>query len=154
MRSLQVNPHRSSLGLDANFIMLIAYFGSGLIARVRGLSSIAWLLPLVVFLLERRSRFVRFHAMQAFVLSLVGVAYGLAVSLLFGRAINAPWTAPPQLLGPLATLGSALSLVVLVAAIVAAINGLQWIEYRLPVVGAIADRLAASVGGFTHRDGG
>lgn len=152
MRHETVSPHKSSLGLDANLVILIGYFGHMLLSQIGALATIQWLVPVVIFVLERRSRFVRFHATQSFTLHLVGLVYSFVMGDFFARLVLIPpteWGA----LGGLAFLGIMLALVLLVAAVVAAINGMQYKMYHLPLIGGLAARLTTTLEGLVHRDG-
>jgi len=147
-----VSPHRSLLGIDANLVILVGYFGHLLVNQVDFLARLQWLVPVAIFVLEKRSRFVRFHAMQSFTLHLVGLAYALIMGGFFARLVVMPpteWGA----LGGLAILGIVLALVLLAASVVAAINGMQYKMYHLPLIGGLAARLTATLEGLIHRDG-
>lgn len=74
--------HQSSIGdLEANIMAFLCYLTSSILAFVLGLSYVAWLAPLAIFFLEKKSEFVKFHAIQAFVLNALGVVLGLVTSM-------------------------------------------------------------------------
>ncbi len=151
MASPSVEPHKSSLGLDANLVVLIAYFGGVAIGWVGGLRYLAWLVPVVIFVLEKDSRFVRFHAMQSFTLGLVGLGLAILVTLIAGTFVIAPTTGGLGVLAFLGTLTTLVSLVLLAMAVIAAVQGMQYKEYKLPIVGGIAEKLAQALEGAVHR---
>lgn len=101
---------------------------------------VAWVLPLVIFFVEKQSGLVRFHSMQAFVLNLIGSVINICVAIIFGIL-----TAIFSLIkiGFIASIISALvsvavGVAILVFAILAMIGAYQYNEYEIPVVSSIA----------------
>ncbi len=86
MTSVQVGPHKSSIGnLDANIVALLVYLAGGILAGIPIIGWVLWLAPLVVFILEKQSSFVRFHALQALLLCAV---YFVVVTLIGGILVS------------------------------------------------------------------
>ncbi len=149
-----VEPHKSSLGMDANIAILIAYLGGVAVGWIPGLNYIAWLVPLVVFILEKESKFVRFHAMQSFALSLVGVVFALILTIftgIFAATLVFSPGAGLGLLALIATLGTIVSVVILVFAVIAIIQGFQYKEYKIPVIGNLAVKMADLMEKMVHK---
>lgn len=143
-----IEAHKSSIGgMQANVMALLCYLIGAVLAFVPIIMHVAWLAPLVIFFLEKESRFVKFHAIQAFVLSAVGVVLGLLVSLLFGGMVAAAGfgaNSAADLLGPAALVGvlaAIISIVILVFAIIAMIKAYKYAEYHIPLLGGIAAKL-------------
>lgn len=139
-------PHTSSLGIDANIIMLIAYFGGILVSFIPVINALAWTVPLIIFFLEKDSKYVKFHALQSLFLEILGLIIAIIVGLLL--AISA---ASALLSGSLNMLGIAgiTSLVSLIASvimfifsIVAAIKGWNYQCYKIPLIGAWSEKIA------------
>lgn len=144
----QVEAHQSSIGgLQANMMALLCYLIGAILAFIPVIMHVAWLAPLVIFFLEKESRFVKFHAMQAFALSAVGVLLGLLVSLLFGGMIAAAGLGAAPAAGfwgsaaLVGVLASIISVVILVFAIIAMIKAYKYTEYHIPLLGGIAAKL-------------
>ena len=139
-----VEPHKSSLGMDANIAVLIAYLGGVVIGWIPVLGYVAWLVPLAVFLLEKESGFVRFHAMQSLVLNAIGTLIGIVIAAFTG-AIAATFLYSPTaglgFLGLLGALTTVISIVILVFAVLAVVNGYQYKEYKIPMIGNLAVNL-------------
>jgi uncharacterized membrane protein len=99
-----------------------------------------WLTGAVIWFLERRDRYVRFHAAQA------TVAFGLiaAFVMLCGALAVAALTFAPMLFQPLMLLGAAALLggVVLWGVTMWKVAGGD--EWRLPIAARMADRLCAA----------
>ena len=84
-----------------------------------------WLTGLILFLLERENRFVRFHAMQSLLF------FGI-LSVLEGLFSYLPFFGP---------IGGALGLVMFVGWIVMMVKAHRGQYYKLPLFGDLADRL-------------
>ncbi len=109
-----------------------------------------WIAPLVIFLINRKSRFVSFHALQALLWQALLLMLSIAAAVAFIATIFArmpelqrqPATAPPPeffLLFPLLWLGGmAIWIINLVLTIVYAVKASrgQWAGY--PLFGALA----------------
>ena len=80
---IKTAPHKSSLGgLDANLMALLCYVAAFVIGLIPGIRYVAFLAPLALYFLEKGSRFVKFHAMQAFMLQLLYMLLNLILSLI------------------------------------------------------------------------
>src|ERR1043166_2851217 len=112
---------KSSTGLDANVAALITYV-------------LTWVTGLVFFLIEKESRYVRFHAMQAIllgaamfiitiVLNIVGFVM-VRISLVLGLFMTLVWLV--------------VGLAFLAVWIYSMIKAYQGQEFRLPVIGDMA----------------
>lgn len=149
-----VEPHKSSLGMDANIAILIAYLAGVVIGWIPGLGYVAWLAPLVVYLLEKESDFVRFHAMQSLILSTIGALFGIIIAV-FSGAIAATFMYSPTaglgMLGLIGLVGTVLSIGILIFAIIAIVNGYHYKEYRIPVIGNLAAALAEKFKGVGNK---
>lgn len=139
-----VEPHKSSLGLDANLMALLCYLATLIISLIPFLKYIAWAAPLVIFFLEKNSSFVKFHALQSFMINIVNgvlsfifylimmasvrtMAYGLFVGGGYGAGYLIA-----------STLSWIVFTVIGILGIVAMIKAFKYIEYQLPVIGKIA----------------
>ncbi|HHT96966.1 MAG TPA: DUF4870 domain-containing protein [Clostridiales bacterium] len=147
MQEQKFDPHKSSLGgMDANTMALLCYLATAIISFIPVVKNVSWLAPLLIFFLEKESFFVRFHAMQAFALNLIGSIVGL-IMLFVLTAMAVTATVNP--LGVLAGagivgfIGLAISIIILVFSIMAMVNANKYILYKIPVVGKLSDKLIA-----------
>lgn len=146
----KVNPHKSSLGMDANLLAMLAYIATGVLAWIPGIRYFAWAAPLVLFFIEKDSGFVRFHAMQAFILNAIGAILGFIVSVVVAGAVAASlytydynaFSASLGALGIISFIAFAISIVITVFAIIALIKANGYIEYKIPLVGKFAEKFA------------
>jgi uncharacterized membrane protein len=123
---------QSSLGMDANLASMLCY----LTMICCGLGIIV---SLVFFLIEKTSRLVKFHAMQALLFGGVWVVMGIVITIL-GYLVD---IALGDLLGFMAFWGLLLvrllvGLVLLAFLIMAAIKAYQGQYYKLPIIGNVA----------------
>ena len=103
---------KSSLGMEQNIAALLIWLLSIFFSFIPGL---------VFFLIEKENKFVRFHAMQSLILS-VGV---IVLCLLLFWTLFIPFI---------------LGIIALVACILCAIKGYQNEQYKLPLIGNLAEK--------------
>ncbi len=108
----------SSIGIDANIAAALSYF---------------WLIGLIFFLIEKKNRFVRFHALQALFYGVGLVILGVILDYLGGYVFFA-----------FSCLGGVVHLAWLVGAIYAAVQAYNGKWFKLPVVGDMAYNNAAN----------
>ena len=129
-----VQTAKSSTGLDENIAALLSYiFG--------------WVGGLVFFLIEKESRFVRFHAMQSILLSAVAIVVGIVrwflwFVLAFGASLAS------ETLGFIvsAALGLLIFLFWLglfIGVILCLVKAFQHQYFKLPVIGNFAEKFSA-----------
>lgn len=128
-----VQTAKSSTGLDENVAALLAYIAT-------------WVSGLVFFLIEKDSRFVRFHAMQAILLGASATIIGIVLWIVwfFGLIIGA---AVSDVLAGLISvvLGLLLfvfSIGVLIAIVMCLIKAYQMQYFKLPVIGNYAEKFS------------
>jgi len=123
---------KTSMGLDANVASMICY----LTMFCCGLGIIV---SLVFFLIEKTSRLLRFHAMQALLFGCFFVVLGIVFRIL--QVFVA--VALGDMLGGLGGLGLwivqvLIALILAIPLILAAIKAYQGQYYKLPIIGNIA----------------
>jgi uncharacterized membrane protein len=128
-----VQTGKSSTGLDENVAALLSYIAT-------------WLSGLVFFLIEKESRFVRFHAMQAILLGAAGLVIGFVLYFLwfFGWVIFASIS---DVLGWLVGLVLGLLIFVfwvafLIGFVMCLIKAYQKQYFKLPVLGNMAEKFS------------
>jgi uncharacterized membrane protein len=119
---------KTQIGLQENVAATLCY----LTILLCGLGLIV---SLVLFLIEKSSRFVRFHSMQALLFGAVGVVVLIAFKILYGFLNFASMGILDLVLFLVELL---VILILLLALILAAIKSYQGQYYKLPVIGGIA----------------
>ncbi len=128
-----VQTAKSSTGLDENVAALLAYIAT-------------WVSGLVFFLIEKDSRFVKFHAMQAILLGASATILGIVLWILwfFGLIIGAMIS---DVLAGLVSVVLGLlmfvfSIGVLIAIVMCLIKAYQMQYFKLPVIGNYAEKFS------------
>ena len=124
---------KSSTGLDENVAALLSYV-------------MTWLTGLIFFLIEKDSRLVRFHAMQALILGIIAVVASFVLWFAYFVVI----IVASQISGALGSLVSLLlGLVIfvffaalLVGWILGMVKAFQGQYFKLPVIGNFAEKFS------------
>ena len=125
----------SSTGLDSNVAGALSYV-------------LGFITGIVFLVLEKNDRFVRFHAAQSIVVSVILVGASIALSILSSVLAFIPFLG--WILALLLTLGlGLLSFVLWIMLMYKAFTGQ---EYELPVAGDFARKMIASAGGSTSNN--
>ena len=81
MGGFAIAPHKSSLGMEANIAVILIFVAMAVISWIPYLGWIAWAVPLVFFILEKTSVFVKFQAVQALAIGVVRAAISLILQI-------------------------------------------------------------------------
>lgn len=156
MNNQVYEPHKSSIGgVDANVMALLAYIASIVICWIPGIRYFAWLVPLVFFLVEKQSKFVKFHAMQSFILNVVCAVLAFLLSVVVGGIVTATLVrsyaygyaySSLGLLGVISFLTAAIGVVITVFAIIAMVKAYGYKEYHIPLIGGLAEKMVEKFG--------
>jgi uncharacterized membrane protein len=148
MSNKTVGPHKSSLGnLDANILALLSYLVASAFMFFGVLGYFAWIIPLIVFLMEKSS-FVKFHAMQSVVVHAVSAVLGLLILIISSLVFAVSFYGGLAVTGLFTTLSLIINIVIAVFSIIAMIKAYQYTEYKIPVIAPIAAKLANVVSGM------
>lgn len=153
MNNQQFQPSVSKMGgLDAKFAILIAYFGAAILGFIPVIQYVAWLLPLIIYFIDKDNKFIAFHAIQAFLLevfvAIISIIYGfVVVAVAAGSVTSAIAFGGAGAIGGIIAVTVLSILVVVVAilalilAILAAIKGYRYQIYEIVLVGKWAERI-------------
>ena len=157
-------PHKSSLGeIDANYIAVACYGAALIFSTIPFLKFVAWLAPLVIYILEKKSVLVKFHAVQALILNAIGAVLSL-IAYIVGKIIVAAITPDTtdtnywlyyyssdyakdlKTASTVAFLFGLLAWIIIlgigVFQVLSAINAYKYSEYKIPVIGGIANKVS------------
>ncbi|UOO37062.1 DUF4870 domain-containing protein [Oscillospiraceae bacterium CM] len=146
---MKVNPHRSSLGMDANTMALLCYLAAFLLSWIPVIKYVAFAAPLVIFFLEKDSPFVKFHAMQALILEAISWLFTVVFSIIIG-IINAAyaathyyyyWVSAPGAVAMSAVL-VIIGVILTVFAIIAMVKAYGYEEFKIPLIGNMAEKFS------------
>ena len=153
MKGQKFQPSVSKIGgIDAKYAILIAYFGAVVLGFISGAQYVAWLVPLIVYFVDKENKFIAFHAMQAFLLeivaSIVYIIFGIIVFATAAGVTAAAMSGNIYGLGAgagaiIATtaIAAIIGIVVLIFAIIAAVKGYGYEIYEIPLVGKQAEKI-------------
>lgn len=148
MKNMIYAPHKSTIGnLDANLVALLVYFVSTVAGWIPIVKYAAWLAPLVVFFVEKNSRLVRFHSMQAFMLEIFSSILAVIVAIMSAASVMATTTAADGGAAAVATLAIImviyiiLLIVITVFSIIAMVGAWNYKEKHIPLVGSISEKI-------------
>jgi len=113
---------KTSMGLDENVAGALCYI-------------LGFISGIVFLLMEKDSRFVKFHAVQSIGISLALVIFNIIISSLYGIF---SWS----MFWLVATLSSLISLVALILWIFLIMKAFQEEIFKLPIIGDIAEKQA------------
>jgi len=78
MKTTVIAPHRSSLGMDANLISLVIFIVMAVVSWFPYLGWFAWVVPIIFFMTEKESSFVKFQSATALIIGLISAAIKFA----------------------------------------------------------------------------
>ena len=116
---------KTSMGLDENVAAMLCYL-------TMPLCALGIIVSLIFFLVEKGSRFVRFHAMQSLLLVAAGIVINVVIRFIAATISSA------MALG----LQSIILLVFLILWVLCAVKAYQGQAYKVPVVGDVAENIA------------
>jgi len=79
-------PHKSSVGIEANKTVIIMYIIISILFWVSYIKYFAWLIPVLFFIIEKKSKFVKYNAVQGFFIGVIRAVISLLLKLI-GDAI-------------------------------------------------------------------
>lgn len=144
---MKVSPHKSSVGLDANIWALLVYIITIALGWIPYVSFVAWLFPMIIFMTEKESDFVKFHAAQSMAIYIVNAALSILFTIIIAAvgasAIFSPMSAFGAVGGIVAAsaIWTILRVLLMVVTILAMIKAYQYEAYKIPVVGTLTDKL-------------
>ncbi len=150
---MKIEPHKSSTGMDANMWAMLIYVICIILGWIPYVNYVAWIFPLVIFMTEKDSEFVKFHSMQALALYIINaiasiifaiISFAVTISTLgslispigFVGAVGGAMG-----LAAVAAIGAVVTVLFMVFAIIAAIKAYQYEQYSIPLAGSLAHKL-------------
>ena len=144
------NKKSSISGIDANIIVLSCYLITLLLSWIGDTKYLAWLFPLIIYIIERKSNFVKYHSIQATLLfgiySLFSIIYTLSFIILFPN-INvfnvdlSNFAGSLLLFSCLSALSIAILVIITIISIIAASKTWHYEEYKIPIINKLVPKL-------------
>jgi len=153
MKTTTVSPHKSSLGMNANVAVLVVYIAMAAVSWIPYLGWIAWAVPVIFYVMEKESKFVKFQAAQALIIGIVRAVFAIVLQIfvwiltprdiygalhyLTGRGWGA-WV----LLGTISTI---IGVIITLVEVYVLFQAFRWKQAELPLIGPMAARASAKM---------
>ena len=86
MKTTVIQPHKSSLGMNANIAVLVIYIAMAVVSWIPYIGYIAWAVPIVIFFMEKESKFVKYQAVQALIIGIARTVIAIIFAILIFAA--------------------------------------------------------------------
>ena len=143
MKTTIIEPHKSSIGLGANFTSLIILAAMATTAWISFIGWFAWIVPLVFYFIEKESKFVKFQSIQALFIGVAWAVTQLFIWIIRPRHFYSMYYTPGRIVG-MGSFWSIISTLVNVAFVLLivylVISAYNYKKVELPVIGPIADK--------------
>lgn len=116
---MKYEKHKSTFGLDANIAVILVWFGGTLISWIKPIAFLAIAVPFVFYFMEKDSKLVKAHALQAIGLFLATLLVYIISFLIPILLLLTLWVVP---------------IFNLVVSILAVMKGYVWEEYQVPLI--------------------
>ena len=158
MKTTRIEPHKSSLGMEANVASLVIFIAMAVVSWIPYIGWVAWAVPLVFFFKEKSSKFVKFQAVTALIVGIIRAAFSLVLQIfiwilipknLYSAAmyLNGRGWGAWALLGTISTIiGVAITVLIIYLIIMA--YGYKQVE--LPIIGPIAAKASDKLDSMTE----
>ena len=149
-------PHKSSIGgMDANIMALLTYVIAIILNFISGVQVFAWIVPLIIYFVEKDSMLVKFHAAQAFVLGVFGAIIYLIIWIVTAIFFSSAAGLYSFLAGgaggyyALLAISVVISIIIAIFEIISMINAYKYKEYSIPFFGGLAEKFKEKFGSKT-----
>ena len=154
MKTTVFKPHKSSLGLEANVLAMLIYVAPIIIGIIPVIGYVAWVLPIVILVLEKNSKLVKFHAATSIILMILSLI--VSIILVIFALIAGSMTSIASIVimmsegyglgGFFAFFGIILiyALLVIILIIYLAVTAFRYKQVELPLIGPLAAKLSGS----------
>ena len=134
MKTTVVKAHKSSIGdLNANVMVLILFISPAVLGFIPGVQFITWAIPLIIFFMEKKSKFVKFYAITSIGLSIICAIFFIIFAII---AVASMWSTGGILFA--LTLPLIISIAFLVLYIYLIVVAWKYKQVELPLVGPLA----------------
>lgn len=147
MKNERYAPHASSLwNVDANVMALLSYLSVIIFGWIPILRMVPWVAPLIIWKMEKNSRFVQFHALQSMILnivsSIIAFIFGVIPAMVFASLFVVGFGRGLLIGTMFSILYLVFSLGIVTLAVISMIKAYRYEEFHIPVIGKIVeDRL-------------
>ena len=157
MKTTVVQPHKSSLGMDANLAVVIIYIAMAVVGWIPYLGWFCWLVPIVFYFMEKNSGFVRFHAIMAAgtgaVLAVLKIIFDILKNVSAPRGWDVLTGSGWALYSFFGTIGWIINLIITLFIVYLLYTAWNYKQVELPLIGPMAAKAAVKLDEFGKKSG-
>lgn len=138
------NDKSSLSGIDANVIVLIGYLGGLFLSWIISIGYFVWLLPLIIYIIEKKSEFVKEQMAQATVLyittSIITLIFNLIWIIMFPESYNIGlnlnnFSGSTLVVSTMNILSVTITVLITLIVIITSMKTWYYENYRIPIIG-------------------
>lgn len=138
------NDKSSLSGIDANVIVLIGYLGGLFLSWIINIGYFAWSLPLIIYIIEKKSEFVKEQMAQATVLyittSIITLIFNLIWIIMFPESYNIGlnlnnFSGSTLVVSTMNILSVTITVLITLIVIITSMKTWYYENYRIPIIG-------------------
>lgn len=137
--------NKSSIGgIDANIVVLIGYLGGLFLTWIININYFAWLLPLFIYIIEKKSEYVKNQMAQATILyifvSIITLIFNLIWIVMFPTSYNVGlnlnnFSGSTLVVSTMNILSVTITVLITLVVIVTSMKTWYYENYKMPVIG-------------------
>ena len=137
--------NKSSIsGIDANIIVLIGYLGGLFLTWIININYFAWILPLIIYIIEKKSEFVKDQMAQATILyilvSIITLIFNLIWIIMFPTSYNIGlnlnnFSGSTLVVSTMNILSVTITILITLVVVITSMKTWYYENYKMPVIG-------------------
>ena len=137
--------NKSSIsGIDANIIVLIGYLGGLFLTWIININYFAWILPLIIYIIEKKSEFVKDQMAQATILyilvSIITLIFNLIWIIMFPTSYNIGlnlnnFSGSTLVVSTMNILSVTITILITLVVVIASMKIWYYENYKMPIIG-------------------
>ena len=137
--------NKSSIsGIDTNLIVLIGYLGGLFLTWIININYFAWILPLIIYIIEKKSEFVKDQMAQATILyilvSIITLIFNLIWIIMFPTSYNVGlnlnnFSGSTLVVSTMNILSVTITILITLVVVITSMKIWYYENYKMPVIG-------------------
>ena len=137
--------NKSSIsGIDANIIVLIGYLGGLFLTWIININYFAWILPLIIYIIEKKSEFVKDQMAQATILyilvSIITLIFNLIWIIMFPTSYNIGlnlnnFSGSTLVVSTMNILSVTITILITLVVVITSMKIWYYENYKMPIIG-------------------
>lgn len=151
----------SIIGIDANVIVLVGYLGGLFLSWIIGINYLAWLLPLIIYILEKKSEFIKDQMSQATILyiivSIIMLIFNLIWIIMFPDSYKLGlnldnFTGSTLIVSTMNILSVTITIIITFIVIKTSMKIWYYENYKIPVIGLLIPNFRKILDKITNKN--